>query len=502
MSDQRVRKVVIVGGGTAGWMAAAALARVMGDLVDIRLIESDEIGIVGVGEAAIPQIKLFNAVLGIDEDDFIRHTQATFKLGIEFADWTRVGHSYLHAFGGLGKDVGGTPFHHYWLRARGKAGNEDLWTHSLNAQAARAGRFGRPGLAGMQGSGGLAYAFHFDAALYAAYLRTYAEKRGVTRTEGRIVDASLRSGDGFLESVRLESGESVTGDLFIDCSGFRGLLIEQTLKTGYDDWSDFLPCDRALAVPTALAGPIHPFTRATARPAGWQWRIPLQHRTGNGYVYCSRFISDDEAAATLLANLEGEALAEPRRLTFVTGKRKKLWNRNCVALGLASGFMEPLESTSIHLIQSGLNRLIQFFPLAGFEAADIDEYNRLGELEFEQIRAFLVLHYRATERTDTPFWRHCRALPSPPELDRKVDLFRANGRIVREAEDLFTESSWLQVLLGQGVEPRGYHPLADRLSQRDLDEMMVNIRHIVAGAVARMPEHGAYVSALAKAGAA
>lgn len=483
-------------------MAAGALARVMGDLVDIRLVESDEIGIVGVGEATIPQIKLFNAVLGIDEDDFIRHTQATFKLGIEFADWTRAGHSYLHAFGGLGRDVGGTPFHHYWLRARGYAGNEDLWAHSLNAEAARAGRFERPVATGATGPGGLAYAFHFDAALYAAYLRSYAERRGVVRTEGRIVDAALRPADGFVESVRLESGESVDGDLFIDCSGFRGLLIEQALKTGYDDWSDYLPCDRALAVPTALAGPIHPFTRATARPAGWQWRIPLRHRTGNGYVYCSRFVSDDEAAATLLANLEGEPLAEPRRLTFVTGKRRKLWNRNCVALGLASGFMEPLESTSIHLIQSGLNRLIQFFPLAGFEPADIDEYNRQGDLEFEQIRAFLVLHYKATERTDTPFWRHCRALPSPPELDRKIDLFRANGRVCREAEDLFTESSWLQVLLGQGIEPRGYHPLADRLSRRDLDELMVNIRHIVAGAVARMPEHGAYVSAFARAGAA
>lgn len=499
MSEKRVRKVVIVGGGTAGWMAAAALAKVMGGLIDIRLIESDDIGTIGVGEATIPQIKLFNAVLGLDEADFIKHTQATFKLGIEFTDWTRVGHSYLHAFGGLGRDVGGTPFHHYWLRARRRGGGEDLWAHSLNAAAARAGRFERPGLVEAQGLGGLAYAFHFDASLYAAYLRSYAERLGVVRTEGRILDASLRPSDGYLESVHLENGEVVAGDFFIDCSGFRGLLIEQILKTGYDDWSHDLPCDRALAVPTASAGPIHPYTRATARPAGWQWRIPLQHRAGNGYVYCSRFVSDDEAAATLLANLEGEALAAPRLLSFVTGKRKKLWNRNCVALGLASGFMEPLESTSIHLIQSGLNRLIQLFPLAGFEQADIDEYNRQGDREFEQIRAFLVLHYKATERADTPFWRHCRALPSPPELDRKIDLFRANGRICREAEDLFTENSWLQVLLGQGVEPRGYHPLADRLTQHDLDELMVNIRRIVSSAVARMPEHGAFVHALAAA---
>ncbi|MBU4433192.1 MAG: tryptophan 7-halogenase [Alphaproteobacteria bacterium] len=494
MSDQRIRQVVIVGGGTAGWMAAATLAKTLDRSVAIRLVESDEIATVGVGEATIPQIKLFNSVLGLDEDDFVRETQATFKLGIEFVDWGKPGDRYLHAFGAVGKDLGLIPFHHYWLRHRQAGGDSSLWDYSLNAQAAGDNRFGRLASVGQTRLPGLAYAFHFDAALYARYLRRYAEQRGVVRTEGKIQSVALREPDGFVAAVVLDSGEAVGGDLFIDCSGFRGLLIEGALKTGYEDWSHWLPCDRALAVPCGRTAPLLPYTRSTARTAGWQWRIPLQHRTGNGLVYCSRHLSDDEAAATLLANLDGEALADPRPLKFVTGRRKRFWNRNVVALGLASGFMEPLESTSIHLIQSGLSRLISLFPDKRFSPAPIDEYNRQAGIEFERIRDFLILHYKATTRTDTAFWRDCAAMAIPDTLARKIDLFAQAGRLYREDEDLFAEVSWLQVLLGQGIEPLGHHPLADGLSDDQLAGFLDDLRQILGGAARALPDHTAFIA--------
>ena len=484
MSDTRIKQVVIVGGGTAGWMAAAVLAKALGPLVSIRLIESDAIGTVGVGEATIPQIKLFNGLLGLDEDDFVRQTQGTFKLGIEFIDWTAPGHAYLHAFGGQGRDLGMVNFHQYWLKQRQAGGDSDFWAYSLNAAAAKAGRFGR--------QPGLAYAFQFDAGLYARYLRAYAERLGVVRTEGKILGATLREPDGFVASVALEHGEVVGGDLFIDCSGFAGVLIEQALNTGYEDWSNLLPCDRAVAVPTASVGPPRPYTQAIARPAGWQWRIPLQHRTGNGHVFCSRYVSDDEAIATLMANLEGEPLAEPRLLKFVTGRRKRFWNRNVVALGLASGFMEPLESTSIHLIQSGLSRLLNLFPDQGFAPTDIDEYNRQAGLEFERVRDFLVLHYWANQRTE-PFWKACRETAIPSELSRKVEIFRAHGRLFREPEDLFLETSWLQVLLGQGIEPAGYHPMADLVTGAQLDGFLADLRKITADAADALPGHADFI---------
>jgi tryptophan halogenase len=484
MGDNRIRQVVIVGGGTAGWMAAAALVKALGPLVSIRLVESDEIGTVGVGEATIPQIKLFNGLLGLDEDDFIRQTQGTFKLGIEFVGWTRPGQAYIHAFGGLGRDLGMVNFHQYWLKHRQGGGTSDLWDYSLNGAAAKANRFDR--------QPGLAYAFQFDATLYARYLRAYAERLGVVRTEGKILGATLREPDGFVESVTLERGEVVAGDLFIDCSGFRGVLIEQALKTGYDDWSHLLPCDRAVAVPTANVGPLRPYTQAIARPAGWQWRIPLQHRTGNGHVFCSRHVSEDEATATLMANLEGEPLAEPRLLKFVTGRRKAFWNRNVVALGLASGFMEPLESTSIHLIQSGLSRLLNLFPDKGFAQADIDEYNRQAGLEVERIRDFLVLHYWANQRPE-PFWTACREMTIPSELARKVEIFRAHGRLFREPEDLFFETSWLQVLLGQGIAPRGCHPMTDLVSGPRLEGFLADLRKITADAADALPDHADFI---------
>ena len=494
MFERPIREIAIIGGGTAGWMTAASLARFLDSRYRIRLVESDEIGIVGVGEATIPQIQLFNTALGLDENDFLRHTHGTFKLGIQFVDWLRPGHTYIHAFGQIGRALGLLPFHQYWLRYRAGGGVLGIDAFSLNATAALQNKFTRQSKAPTATLPPMTYAFHFDASLYAKYLRKYAEARGVTRIEGKIEQVKQRENDGFIESVVLASGEKVSGDLFIDCSGFRGLLIEQTLETGYDDWSHWLPCDRAMAVPCARAGDFTPYTRSTARPAGWQWRIPLQHRTGNGYVYCSRYISDDEAAATLLANLDGEALADPRPLRFVTGKRKLFWNRNCVAMGLASGFLEPLESTSIHLIQSAIARLLAFLPDGGIRQADVDEYNRQSAFEFERIRDFLVLHYKAVERTDTAFWNHCRTLPIPEELERKLQLFSSSGRIVRHNDELFTEVGWLQVMLGQGVRSASHHPLADQLSPGQLAEFMNLIKSVIDHEVAAMPSHAEFVA--------
>ncbi len=487
------RHITIVGGGTAGWMTAASLARFLDRRYRVRLIESDEIGTVGVGEATIPQIQLFNQALGLDENDFLRQTHGTFKLGIQFVDWLRPGHRYIHAFGQIGRPLGLLPFHQYWLRYRASGGELDIEAFSLNASAALQNKFTRQTKPANATLPTMAYAFHFDASLYAKYLRKYAEQRGVARIEGKIEHVAQRN-DGSIEAVVLANGERVGGDLFIDCSGFRGLLIEQTLKTGYDDWSHWLPCDRAMAVPCARAGEFTPYTRSTARSAGWQWRIPLQHRTGNGYVYSSRYLSDDEAAATLLANLDGEALADPRPLRFVAGKRKKFWNRNCVAIGLAGGFLEPLESTSIHLVQTAIARLLAFLPDGEPQRADIDEFNRQSAFEYERIRDFLVLHYKAVERNDTPFWDDCRSMPIPEELQHKLQLFAAGGRIVRNNDELFTEVGWLQVLLGQGVRPASHHPLADQLSAGELAEFMNMIRAVIQHETGTMPTHADFVA--------
>jgi tryptophan 7-halogenase len=494
LAERMIRDIVIVGGGSAGWMTAASFARFLDEDYRIRLIESEEIGIVGVGEATIPQIKLFNAALGLDEDDFLRATQGTFKLGIQFVDWLRPGHTYIHAFGPVGRGLGLLPFHQFWLRYRATGGSEGIGAFSLNAVTALASKFTRQSKPATASLPELTYAFHFDAALYARYLRSYAEARGVTRIEGKIEHVKLRGEDGYIEAVVLASGQQIAGDLFIDCSGFRGLLIEQALQTGYEDWSRWLPCDRAMAVPSARAGTFTPYTRATARPAGWQWRIPLQHRTGNGYVYCSRYLSDDEAAATLLAHLDGEALGDPRPLRFVTGKRKKAWNRNCVAIGLASGFMEPLESTSIHLVQSSIARLLSFLPNHGIDPADIDEYNRQTDFELERIRDFLILHYKATQRRDTPFWSDCREMAIPQALERKIAVFESHGRITRFHDELFTEVGWLQVMLGQGIQPRGYHPLADRLSDGELAELLGSLQSLIVHEVGAMPMHADFVA--------
>ena len=423
----RIQDIVIVGGGTAGWMTAAALSKVLGGAYRIRLVESDEIGIVGVGEATIPMIKLYNQALDLDENEFVRQTKGSFKLGIEFRDWGRLGDNYVHGFGKIGQDLGLVAFYHYWLKLHHAGKAAPLEDYSINTAACRHGKFMRA-VTDRPNSplADIAYAYHFDAGLYGQFLRRYAEARGVQRIEGKVVDVQLHAETGFVESVTLDRGERIEGQLFIDCSGFRGLLIEQALKTGYIDWTHWLPCDRALAVPCVnAAGGITPYTRSTARSAGWQWRIPLQHRIGNGYVYSSQFISDDEAAATLLANLDGKPLDDPRPLRFVTGKRRKFWSRNVIAVGLSSGFMEPLESTSIHLIQSAIARITAFFPHAGFNQADIDTFNAHSDFEFDRIRDFLIAHYHATERDDTPFWDHCRTMTIPDSLQQRLELVAA-----------------------------------------------------------------------------
>ncbi len=499
--DSLIQRIVVVGGGSAGWMAAAAFAKLLRGRYDICLIESDEIGTIGVGEATIPAIKNFNSALGIDEDEFMRATQASFKLGIEFVDWGRLGHRYMHSFGPVGQDLGLVPFHHYWRRAlQCGIAEGDLGNYAIDTVAARQLKFMRPQNIPNSPLAAIAYAFHFDAGLYARFLRRFAEDRGVRRTEGKVVRVDQHATTGFIEAVVLESGERVAGDLFIDCSGFRGLLIEQTLHTGFDDWSRWLPCDRAWAVPCESApGAFTPYTRSTAHTSGWQWRIPLQHRTGNGHVFCSSFISEDEAASTLMSRLDGRALAEPRLLKFTTGMRRKIWNKNVVAVGLASGFMEPLESTSIYLVQTAIARLLQFFPGADWSDADREEYNRQARLEFELIRDFLVLHYKAGERDDSAFWRHCTSMPIPDGLVRKIALFKSNGRLFRQQEDLFAEASWLQVLIGQGVTPDGHHALAHLPGDDDLRHFMGAIRSSIDKAVQAMPSHADYVARNCKA---
>ncbi len=488
-----IRSVVIIGGGTAGWMAASVLAKAFGRLLTITLVESEEIGIVGVGEATIPQIRHINNFLEIDENAFLKATQGTFKLGIEFNDWGRLGDSYMHAFGDIGMALGLTPFHHYWLRAKAAGKGGSLWDYSVNYQIAIRDRFAMLDRVGASRLSGTRHAFHFDAALYAKFLRERAEAAGVTRIEGKIVNVALRGEDGFVEALTLEGDRHVAGDLFIDCSGFRGVVIEGALKAGYEDWTRWLPCDRAVAAPCAHGPRLRPYTQASARKAGWQWRIPLQHRVGNGHVYCSRFIGDDEAASVLRANLEGELLAEPRFLRFTTGMRKRQWVKNCVSLGLASGFLEPLESTSIHLIQAGVSRLVSMFPDRHFDAALIDEFNRQSRFEFERIRDFIILHYHANERDDAPFWIERREMAVPEALQAKIDLFRQAGRLYREHEELFTEQGWLQVMIGQHVDPARYHPLADGLGDDQLAGFLGDIRTLIDRAALAAPSHADHV---------
>ncbi|HEY9023633.1 MAG TPA: tryptophan halogenase family protein [Burkholderiaceae bacterium] len=506
MNGKALRKIVIVGGGTAGWMAAAPLSRALrqgaAPSCEIVLVESPDIGTIGVGEATLPTIRFFNRSLGIDGDDFMRRTQATFKLGIEFRDWGRLGHRFFHGFGDFGPAIENRSSFMHWLRlarAGGMASYEDWSTATVMA---RANRFAPPQGGAPSAANGYSYAYHFDAGLYAAYLREYALQRGVQRAEGIVVDVHLRGADGFIEALVLADGRRIDGDLFIDCSGFRGVLIEGALHAGYDDWSDLLPCDRALAVPSARAGALVPYTMSTAKSAGWQWRIPLQHRTGNGHVYCSRFMSDDDAVRTLLDGLDTPALGDPRPLRFTTGRRRKAWVRNCVALGLAAGFVEPLESTSIQLIMDGVGRLIENFPDLDFAPQLADEYNRRIAFQYESIRDFIVMHYKLTARDDSAFWRHCAAMPIPDSLHHQIELFRSSGRVAIVDRDGFAEPSFISILFGLGVEPRAVDPFIERIDERALRTHFARLRSAIFGTVAGMPDHADYIARHARAGPA
>ena len=485
-----IKKIVIVGGGTAGWMTAATFAKVLGNkYCEIQLIESDAIGTVSVGEATIPQIALFNRILGIDENDFIKKTKGTFKLGIEFIDWTKEGGGYMHPFGDHGKGMDAIQFHHYWLKMNQKGSVPDLEEYSLAAVAARQGRFMRPQNLGNSPLSEISYAYHFDATLYADYLRNYAIERGVNRTEGKVVDVLLKNSNGFIDSIKLENGEKIEGDLFVDCTGFRGLLIEGALKTGFIDWSDDLPCDTAVAMPCMAKNPedIRPFTQATAQKTGWTCRIPLQHRVGNGYVYSSKFMSDDEAVKILTAQMESEPLSKPNFLRWKTGMRKKGWNKNCIAIGLSAGFVEPLESTGLHLIQSAIAKFMGLFPHKDFDQIDIDTYNAQSKTELEYIKDFIVLHYKVTDRDDSDFWNYCREMKVSDRLQAKIDLYKANGRIYRENVELFNETSWLAVMHGQGIKPEGYHPLVDVLDETEIQRRLDHIKSVIDKSAETMP---------------
>jgi tryptophan halogenase len=495
MTDHDIRRIVIVGGGTAGWMAAAAFSCLLDtDGLKIVLVESDEIGTVGVGEATIPPLIAFNNMLGINEDEFLAATQGTFKLGIQFFDWGAPGERYFHPFGPHGQDFRGVHFHQLYLREAKRRALPDIAEWSMSWAAAARGRFARPTPDARLPLSQLAYAFHFDAGLYGRFLRAYAVRGGVERIEGKIVDTVLDGESGHVEAVTLADGRRIPGDLFIDCSGFRGLLIEEKLGTGYEDWSRWLPCDRAVAVPSRHALPLDPFTRSTARPYGWQWRIPLQHRMGNGLVYSSAHAGRDEAEALLLANLEGEALAAPRHLAFTAGRRRLAWNANVVSLGLSTGFVEPLESTSIHLVQSGIAKLLALFPDRRFDPVERDEYNRQMKDVFEDVRDFVILHYKANRRQDSDFWAYCRDMEVPDSLAVKLDLWRSKGRVFREGRELFGTASWVAVLLGQGIVPEEQEPAANALDPAMIADALDKMRLSYSEMAEHMPGHADFVA--------
>ena len=494
MSDQ-IKNVIIAGGGTAGWMTAAALSRFLARETKIILVESAAIGTVGVGEATIPPLSDYNALLGINEYDFLRATSGTYKLGIEFIDWGRIGQSYFHPFSTFGLDMQGIHFHQFWSKQRLAGEPYSLDEYSICAMAARAGKFMRADRTEMHSPlAQIRHAYHVDAIKYAAFLREYAEARGVERIDGRIVDVELDSESGDIVALQLEGDSRIDGDLFIDCTGFRALLIEGALEAGYEDWSHWLPCDRAVALPTSSAGKLIPYTRAAATSAGWQWRIPLQHRVGNGQVYCSDYMSEEEAIGELISVVEGEPLATPNVLRFTTGKRKESWKKNCVAIGLSSGFLEPLESTSIHLIQEGIAKLIALFPDKTINSLERDTYNGLMGSNFEYVRDFLILHYHATDRNDSDFWNYVRTMPIPDGLQHNITQFRYKGRFFGAREDLFQISSWVAVMVGQNILPEGYDPVVDGVPEDQVNEMMADIRNVYREAANRMPPHQAFIN--------
>ena len=486
MNNQAIRKVVIVGGGTAGWMTAAALTKLIGRNLRISLVESDQIGSIGVGEATIPTFFALHQLLQINEAEFLREVQGTIKLGIAFENWKQLNHQYIHAFGYTGQSCWAAGFQHFWVKAKTLGLTEEYGRYSPELMAAQAGKFG------LLKENGLNYAYHIDATRYGRYLRQLAESHGARRIEGKVVQVD-QADQGDIRSLRLDDGQIVEGDFFIDFSGFAGLLIDKTLHTDYQDWSHWLPCDRAVAVQTQSVSPPIPYTRSIAQESGWQWRIPLQSRVGNGLVFSSEYLSDDEATHRLLDGVEGDTLIEPRVIPFRTGQRHRHWSKNCVALGLAAGFLEPLESTSIHLIQRGIIRLMQMFPYGGVNTSDQREFNRQMTAEFEFIRDFIIMHYHLTERTDTAFWRRNSAMSIPDTLQHRLSLFRETGRVFQAEGDVFGENSWTQVMLGQGLMPASYHPIVDMMSDRELHQFIQHQQKKVDLIIQQLPDHNTFI---------
>ncbi len=494
MASHPGQRVVIVGGGTSGWMAAAALAKLLPGRCDLHLVESEAIGVIGVGEATLPHIRGFVEKLGIREADFMAWTRGTFKLGIEFRNWGKLGDSYIHPFGTFGRGKGDVDFHHYWARLRAQGVDvPPLERFSYACMLARANRFDLPEADPEKLTSTYGYAYQFDALMFAPYLRTIAEGLGARRTEGRVVEVLRDGTSGDITAIRLDDGQVIEGDLFIDCSGFRSLLLGEALDEPFEDWSRWLPADRAVAMPCRTETSVTPYTSAIAMPAGWRWRIPLQHRTGNGYVYASAFTSDDAAARALTEAVEGAPLADPRQLRFRAGRRRRSWAHNCVAIGLASGFLEPLESTSIYLVQQAITALIELFPDKAISPVDRDEFNRLIDLEYDRIRDFLILHYHATSRTDTDFWNYVRTMAVPDSLAEKIELFRRAGRVVKYREGVFLDASWIAVYVGQGIVPEGYDPRADQADGATLMRGMQALQAEIAATAARVPEHLRYI---------
>ncbi|GLX79071.1 tryptophan halogenase [Thalassotalea insulae] len=496
MKKDKIENVVIVGGGTAGWITAALMVKVLGKAINITLVESDKIGIIGVGEATIPPIIPFNNALGIDEKAFLKATKGTLKLGIEFENWKQQGDKYMHAFGGIGKNFPFCDFYHFWVKSQQLGYPSEFGEFSLNYQASKAGKFAKINRIEGTNLPGIEYAYHFDAGLYAKFLREFSEKLGVKRFEGIIERVDVDKESGYINTLHLEDNQAIAGDLFIDCTGLKALLIEQTLSTGFEDWSHWLPCDRAMAVACESVKPIVPYTRSIAHSAGWRWRIPLQHRTGNGVVYSSKHMSDQQAQDLLLSSLDGAQIGEPKTISFKTGRRRKQWHKNVVAIGLSSGFFEPLESTNIHLIQTAATRLLKFFPHMGIKDEEVAEFNRQSQIESERMRDFIILHYKQTQRDDSEFWRACQRMDVPKTLTNKMALFEQSGKIFREQDELFTEIAWQQVMIGQGLVPKDHHPLVDSLSKEQITELMDNLKTIIDRTVGNLPTHDAFLSQL------
>lgn len=492
MKNNTVKKVVIAGGGTAGWVAAAALSKQLGKLLEVALVESDQIGTVGVGEATIPPMRVFHSLLGIDEQEFMRATEAVFKLGISFKNWGQIGDHYIHPFGTTGQGSFLADFQHFWLHGKSKGIEAEFGEYSFEIQAAKANKFATSKKSSIN------FAYHLDATRYAKYLRQFSEKLGTKRIEGKIQQVQQHP-DGDIKALLLESGEVVEADLFIDCTGFAGLLIDKTLKTPYEDWSHWLPCNSAVPLQTESIEPAKPYVTCTAHQAGWQWHIPLQHRVGNGNVFCSDFMSDEQATQHLLNNVKGKVLTEPRVIKYKTGRRKLFWNRNCVALGLSSGFVEPLESTSIYMFMNGIVRLMKMFPFNGVTQQSIDEYNKQSIAELENIRDFIILHYHATSREDSEFWRYCKNMSVPDSLSHRMELFRETGLAFQGERELFRLESWTHVMLGQGIMPKNYHAIFKTMSDEELVSHLTNTRKTIADAVAKLPNHQDFINHYCKA---